>query len=70
MVEVNVAEVGPHAAVEEACDVVKPVGIAGYPRGILVRRGPPVVSPAWCAATDGVSGQNQRAEAVVAALLP
>lgn len=70
MFEVKVAEVGPPAAVNVTRDVVKPVGIPRYARGLSVRRGPPVVSPVWGAAADRVPRHNQSAGAVVATLLP
>lgn len=38
MVEVDVAAVGPQAAVVETHDIVKPVGIPRHPRWLPVRR--------------------------------
>lgn len=70
MVEVDVAAIRPQAAVVETHNVVEPVGITRNPRGLLVRRRAPVVGSVWGAAPSGVPGQQQRAGAVVAALLP
>lgn len=70
MVEVDVAVVGPQAAVVEAQNIVEPVGITGNARGLLVRRRAPVVGSVGGAAPGGVPGQHQSAGAVVAALLP
>lgn len=69
MVEVDVAVVRPKAAVVETHDIVKPVGVPRHPRGFLVRRWAPVVSPVWGAATNRVSRQQQGPCAVIAALL-
>lgn len=70
MLEVNVAVVGPEAAVVEAEDVVEPVGEARDAGGLLVGRGSPVVASVRGAAPHGVPCEHLGAGSVVAALLP
>lgn len=70
MLEVDVAVVGPEAAVVEAEDVVEPVGEARDAGGLLVGRGSPVVASVRGAAPHGVPCEHLGARSVVAALLP
>lgn len=70
VLEVDRTVVGPQAAIVEGDDVVKPVGEARDPRGLSVRRGPPVVPPIRRAAPNRVSGENLDPLGIVAALLP
>lgn len=61
---------GPQAAIIEAHDIIKPVGIPWHPWGFNVGWRAPVVSPVWGASTNWVSSQHQSTCAVIAALLP
>lgn len=69
MFEVELAVVGPQAAVVEAEDVVEPVGLSGNMGGFVVWRRAPVVSSVRSAAPDGVSSQDLSTVAVIATLL-